>query len=298
VYLGERCERVVKVRVIKIQPERLQAVEKMLNSSEAVTLRPRNPYEAFRFRCDDGTVIGYSTGKIVSSGEGAYRLLVKVVRAVELQGLKTGIVIGSDEAGKGEWLGPLTVAAVGLTPLQALDLRLAGVMDSKELPANKLQELEENIKRLSSAWHVVLVSPTRFNALLKDLKDEGKGLNDLLAWGHAKAISEVYKKIRAVASAESVKVVVDEFDRFKMRERLGRVVEMGQIGLVQKPRAEEEIPVAAASVLARQARERWVDEASEMFGVKLREISAGKALSLSFIDEIAKLGYLKKIVKR
>jgi len=49
--------------------------------------------------------------------------------------------IGSDEAGKGEWLGPLIVAAVALSRQQRSYLVTQGVMDSKELRLDVIVEL-------------------------------------------------------------------------------------------------------------------------------------------------------------
>lgn len=91
-------------------------------------------------------------------------------------------IVGSDEAGKGEWLGPLTVAAVALTPEQSSYLITQGVMDSKELKIEKIIELSDIIRKKCLSYHVITITPKKFNLLLLEVKREGKSLNDILAW--------------------------------------------------------------------------------------------------------------------
>lgn len=58
------------------------------------------------------------------------------------------VIVGSDETGKGEWLGPMTIAAVAITPEQSSYLVTQGVMDSKELKIQRIIELTDVIKKI------------------------------------------------------------------------------------------------------------------------------------------------------
>jgi len=202
-------------------------------------------------------------------------------------------IIGSDEAGKGEWLGPMTVAAVAITAHQGSFLVTKGVMDSKELNVETIIRLTEVIKANCLAYHVITITPRRFNEFLQEVRREGKSLNDILAWGHAKAISQVYRELKAKGFAGKIKVVIDEFDQLKMEKRLMRVLELSRLVVEQRPKAEEETAVAAASILARAARELWIDRESRKLGIDLRKISPAEALSYDNSNEFAKISFLQ-----
>lgn len=204
------------------------------------------------------------------------------------------ITIGSDEAGKGEWLGPMAVVAVALTPEQSTLLKIEGVMDSKKLSLERILDLAKKIEDNCSESYVVKITPSRFNQFLEEIKREGKSLNDMLAWGHAKAIEQVYSKVAARKRGLIVNIVIDEFDKLKTEMRLKRVLELKDINVIQKPRAEEEIAVAAASILARAVCERWIDMESTRTNVDLRSLSPSEALDRKDVVSFAKVSFLRK----
>lgn len=65
--------------------------------------------------------------------------------------------------------------------------------------------------------------------------------------------------------------------------------------VVQKPRAEENIAVAAASIIARETREMWIDDASRKYKQDLRLLSPEEAKKVDFANEIVKIKYLNKL---
>ena len=210
---------------------------------------------------------------------------------VELSGYRA--IVGSDEAGKGEWLGPMTIAAVALTPEQSSYLVTQGVMYSKELRDETIEKLFTVISKNCLSHHGITISPKRFNELFHDVKREGRSLNDILAWGHAKAISQVYRELKRKGVSGKIRLVIDEFDRLKTEERLKRVLELKEFDFVQKPRAEEETAVAAASIMARALKDLWIDEASKRLNLDLRNISAVEASTHEDAESFAKIGFLK-----
>jgi ribonuclease HIII len=277
--------------VLKVESNRLQELhEALLESTQATPTKPTNQYEAFRLRCAGGTIIGYTSGKVVASGLLAQTLLRDSVLDMEDRD-RFDIVIGSDEAGKGEWLGPLVVSAVAVSPEHSRLLRSQGVMDSKDLSVQRILELDHNIETNSLARYSVLISPERFNQRLAELHDEGKNLNDLLAWAHSIAISNVINTVDT-SSETSVQIVVDEFAKKKTRERLDKVINLDSINLVQRHQAEDEIAVAAASISARAARELWIDGASKSLNIELREISIEETREDPQKHRFAKIQYI------
>lgn len=207
---------------------------------------------------------------------------------------KYQVIIGSDEAGKGEWLGPMTIAAVAVTPDQSSYLVTQGVMDSKELKIETVMALADTVKETCLDCHVITITPQRFNEFLEEVKKEGKSLNDILAWGHAKAISQVYTELELKGVSGKIKVIIDEFDQLKTEKRLKRVLELSKFDFEQKPKAEEETAVAAAGILARAAREFWIDRESKRLDLDLRKISAAEALTYKNLDYFAKVSFLQR----
>jgi ribonuclease HIII len=188
----------------------------------------------------------------------------------------------------------MVVAAVALTPTQSSDLRAEGVMDSKDLSLDRIGELAHVIVKISTALKTVIFPPDAFNALLKEFHDEGKNLNDLLAWAHAKAISQVVSELNLRRGTQQIRIVVDEFARFKTEERLARVINLDSVDLIQRPHAEDEIAVAASSIVARNAREDWIDEASARLELNLRTLSMKEAAHRDDLGLYAKTSYLRK----
>ncbi|MFW9800008.1 MAG: hypothetical protein ACFFD9_06210 [Candidatus Thorarchaeota archaeon] len=284
----------MKPTVVKIEPDMLrETLNSLLKSKRTMEVPTTNQYERFRLKCNKGTIVGYMSGKIVATGQSSEALLQDTIRRMDFVDAKHGLTIGSDEAGKGEWLGPLTVSAVGLTSNQATELRALGVMDSKDVSPNRIAELAQDIEDHCEAMYTVLISPSTFNDRFEELHREGKDLNDLLAWAHAKAISEVYKLLKPSEDSE-FRVVVDEFSRLKTKIRLDRVLDLDSFELVQKPRAEDVISVAAASIIAKDAREDWIESASERIGIDLRSLNPKEALKRDDLNQFAKTSYLRK----
>ena len=134
--------------------------------------------------------------------------------------------IGTDESGKGDFFGPLVIAAFFLPEGQAGVLRELGVRDSKRISDRRVEEIAAVLKT-GYVWSVVAVGPEKYNELYAKLRN----LNRLLAWGHARAIENVLEKV------EAGKAITDRFgDEAFVRNALmkkGREIE-----LVQQPRAE------------------------------------------------------------
>ena len=165
--------------------------------------------------------------------------------------------IGIDESGKGDYFGPLVIAAVYVDPIALEYLSELGVRDSKAISDKRALYLSQRIR--SRCTHsVVRVGPQRYN----ELQAQMGNLNRLLAWGHARALENILEK------ADCERAISDQFgdERFI----LAALLEKGKnIHLVQKPKAESDIGVAAASILARAEFLRQLDELSQSIGVPL-----------------------------
>ena len=149
------------------------------------------------------------------------------------------------------------MAAVFLEEGFAPRLRSLGVKDSKRLADSTLFRLEEALRQICP-HELVRISPQRYNELHAKMRN----LNHLLAWAHARALENL------LARVEAKLVISDQFgdERF-LRSALmarGRAVELRQM-----VRAEEDLAVAAASVLARAAFLRSLRRLSEEIAIPL-----------------------------
>ena len=147
--------------------------------------------------------------------------------------------IGTDESGKGDYFGPLVIAGVFLPDGQEEVLKEFGVKDSKRTSDGRARELAEIIKN-GYAHSVVSIGPERYNELYAKLRN----MNRILAWGHSRAIENILERIPCRLA------ITDQFgDRAFVMNALMKKGK--RLELIQRPKAEEDLAVAAASLLAR-----------------------------------------------
>jgi ribonuclease HIII len=164
--------------------------------------------------------------------------------------------IGVDESGKGDFFGPLVIAACYVGPEHLAELD--GVKDSKKLTDPISLRLADRIKA-TCPHAVIAIGPAKYNELYAKFRN----LNSLLAWGHARAIENVLEQVPAT------KVISDEFAKggFAVKKAL---FEKGKnLEFISAVRAEQDIAVAAASILARAEFLRRLKRLGEEFGVTL-----------------------------
>lgn len=150
---------------------------------------------------------------------------------------------GIDESGKGDFFGPLVIAAVFADPAVAVAMRQAGVRDSKLIKSEaRIQALAGAIRRLTGGrFAVVPLGPAAYNRTYAGIGN----LNRLLAWGHARALENLLE-----LAPECTLAVADKFGNERLI-RQALLAKGRQIELRQEVRAEADVVVAAASILAR-----------------------------------------------
>jgi ribonuclease HIII len=202
--------------------------------------------------------------------------------------------IGTDESGKGDYFGPLVTAGVYIPDGQELVLREIGVKDSKRVSDNRVGEIADQI-RAGYSHSVVAIGPERYNQLYSRLRN----LNKILAWAHSRVIENILENIPCGQA------VTDQFgDKLFV---LNALMKKGrEIELIQKPRAEEDIAVASASILARAEFVRRLDFLSREIGEELPKGSSPRAEETGLVlvrkhgprilDKVAKTHF--KLTKR
>jgi ribonuclease HIII len=174
---------------------------------------------------------------------------------------------GVDESGKGDFFGPLVISGVYVDAGIARRLLDAGVQDSKKISSDtRIHALADVIRKTTlGLTDTVSIGPAKYNEMYASFGN----LNSLLGWGHAKVIENLLHK-----KPDCPRSLSDQFADARVIERSLRG-EACHIVIEQRPRAESDIAVAAASILAREGFIDWLDRKGKELGVRLhRGVSA------------------------
>ncbi len=206
----------------------------------------------------------YNSGKLVVMGkefQSVVRDFVALIIPVEspeevaeVEALEFVPHAGIDESGKGDFFGPLVTACVYVNDDTLPKLKAAGVQDSKNIKSDqKIIQIASDIKRITgNANEVLVLKNEKYNSLYATIGN----LNKLLAWCHATVLENVLERV-----PECKQAISDQFASSK-NVVLQALKERGQkIELIQMTKAERDVAVAAASILARA---RFVEEMKMM----------------------------------
>lgn len=172
-----------------------------------------------------------------------------------------GLWAGSDESGKGDFFGSLVVAATVVDSTTAVKLQAAGVKDCKLLTDKKILELEDIIKSTVVDYSVLELKPKIYNLRYEQVAVAGGKLNQLLGYGHVAALSQVLERQKDCHSA-----LIDQFTQSTVNLKALQQRFPG-CSVRQQPKAESNLAVAAASVLARARFLRTMEELAQQAGV-------------------------------
>lgn len=194
--------------------------------------------------------------------------------------------IGMDEAGKGDYFGPLCIAAVyadgdGIKKMQEM-----GVKDSKKISDDGILKLAGKI-RAAFPYTVIRLFPLKYN----ELHARFKNLNRLLGWAHASAVGDL------AAKTGCKEALLDQFaEKYVMENALKQ--KKIEIHLEQKVHGEEDLVVAAASILARAGFLEGMAMLSEEVGMVLPK-GANSGVVTTAQKLVAKFGreVLNKVAK-
>ena len=236
-------------------------------------------YATFRAKGNGFVAVLYESGKFVLQGsnidEIASEIEVEVLKKEKSDFIKTpeednsGVFvahIGVDESGKGDYFGPLIIAGAYVDESNKQKFIDLGIKDSKKLPDTAIKKLAIQIKN-NAVFSLVTISPQKYNELYSKFKN----LNKLLAWGHARAIENILQKQKAEYALS------DKFgDEALIKNAL--MTEGRQIRLEQRTKAEADIAVACASVIARYEFVKHINELSLKFNIDLPKGASDKVL--------------------
>lgn len=184
-----------------------------------------------------------------------------------LKQLLTEAHLGTDESGKGDYFGPLVVAGVYVQPQDMAALREMGVADSKTLSEKKIRTIADSLRTyFQNRFEVLFIKPEKYNELYAKIGN----LNKLLAWGHARVMENLLGKLELskTGKLDCRYALADKFGDEGLIQRA--LMQKGRrIRLVQIPRGERDLAVAAASIIARDLFVHKMEEQSQYYGVTL-----------------------------
>ena len=238
------------------------------------------PYTLFFAQKDKLSVAVYEKGpKVLLQGKGIEDFVQFHLEPEILQEAKLGYEevhapemfephFGVDESGKGDFFGPLVIAGVYVDRGITRKFMDAGIQDSKRIGSDaRIHALADAIRKTQGAiFDTVVIGPERYN----DLYEKFGNLNSLLGWGHARVIENLLAK-----RPDCPRALSDKFADARVIER--SLLQHGRaIQLDQRTKAESDLAVAAASIMAREGFVDWLDRRGKALGVKLgRGVSLG-----------------------
>ncbi|MFZ6034093.1 ribonuclease HIII [Melioribacter roseus] len=193
--------------------------------------------------------------------------------------------IGSDECGKGDYFGPLVVAAVYVNKETASKLKRIGVRDSKDLSDTQIDLLAESIKQIiGNDFEICSLEPEDYNRLY----DQYRNLNKLLVHCHSLVTGKLLKRVQCNL------VITDKFSNRNLE--IHPSIDTKDIKFIMETGAEKYTGVAAASILARNKFNEWFLKLKEQ-GLDLPKgasdavLQAAKNIGKDKLQKFAKLHF-------
>jgi ribonuclease HIII len=229
------------------------------------------PYGFFRATKGKCGVQHYHSGKVVIQGKGAREFIEFSFEPLILGEARLGYEeelspemfsahFGIDEAGKGDFFGPLVIAGAYVDAGIARRLMDQGIRDSKTITDKRIFVLADIVREVvGRRFEVISIGPKRYNEMYAQFRN----LNRMLAWGHVKVIENLAQKVPNCPRALS-----DQFARADVLERELAKKKL-TLKLEQRTKGESDLAVAAASILAREGFLKGMAALSEQAGTIL-----------------------------
>jgi ribonuclease HIII len=245
------------IHTCKLTDDQASALDAALKARD---WKPRQvSYARFAYESDKTNIVFYESGKLVVQGKGTQDFVEFLLEPEILKQVKLGYEtvlnpdlllprFGVDESGKGDFFGPLSIAGVYVNEKVIASWQDKGIRDSKNISSDKkIHELADLIRKTPGC---VVDTVTIGNETYNRLYLKMRSVNAMLAWGHARVIENLMGKRYQMVPAP-VRAISDQFAASKTVIEKALMTAGREIELVQRHKAEEDIAVAAASIIAR-----------------------------------------------
>jgi ribonuclease HIII len=244
--------------------------------------RPVNvPHTKIAVKTPDCSISLYNSGKCLIQGKGAEEFISFVMEPLVLQSVELGYEdlanpdessphMGIDESGKGDLFGPLVVVGAYVDEGLVSKMRDMDVRDSKTITSdNKALDMGRALRGLlGNKFSVVKIGPSAYNRLYTKMRS----VNTMLGWAHARAIENLLENVPTCPRAIS-----DQFGSKKQVEQA--LLKKGRdIELIQRHKAESDVAVAAASIIARELFLRGLYDMKQKYGREFPKGASARVL--------------------
>ncbi len=189
------------------------------------------------------------------------------------------LTLGIDDAGRGPVIGPMVLAGCLLDEETEKELKKLGVKDSKDLTQKRREILAKIIKEKAKAFEIVVIFPEEI---------DGNGasrtkLNELEAIAASRIINQInrgFGNIRVLIDCPSTSLV-------KWRNYLlTKVEELSNLEISCEHKADKNhVSVSAASILAKDIREKEMDKLKEKYGSEIGSGYTSDPLTIKFLEK-------------
>jgi ribonuclease HII len=172
-------------------------------------------------------------------------------------------ILGVDEAGKGPVIGSLVIAGCIITRETEKKLRKLGVKDSKKLTAKRRDFLVEEVKKMAVAYEIISISANEID----EHQEQGTKLNEM----EAIVCADIINKLNDGTKKLSIIVDCPSVSPEKWKDFLkSKINNLSNLNISCEHKADSNhICVAAASILAKDERERQMKELRKEFGEEM-----------------------------
>lgn len=247
----------------------------------------------FRAKTPNAVITAYKSGKVLFQGKNPTAEAdkwneIKEVEAVKPKNVRqqtrytppdtllTNSHIGSDEAGTGDYFGPITTAAVFVKKEQMALLKELGVRDSKHLTDQSIRQIAKDLMQLEMPYSLLVLRNEKYN----ELKNQGWSQGKMKAMLHHHAISNVLSKVNP---SEPEGILIDQFCEPTVYKRhiAAEKAQLPDKTYFMTKAESHSIAVAAASIIARTSFLNEMDHLSKKVAFELPKGASGK------VDQVA-----------
>ncbi|SDD40951.1 ribonuclease HIII [Terribacillus halophilus] len=272
--------------VLQLPLDTIQQMKKTYSSTE----KAAPPGAVFSAKTPSCAITAYKSGKVLFQGKApeteagkwgsakaapqkntSSKPSVNDHKYAPAPSLFTASHIGSDEAGTGDFFGPITVASVYVDQSQFALLKELGVKDSKLLKDDSIQRIAKDLMHVELPYSLLVMRNEKYNQLQQRGWSQGK-MKTML---HHHAIQKLLAKI---APTQPEGILIDQFQLpATYIKHLATEGERLQQNVSFMTKAESHsLAVAAASIISRASFLKEMDKLSKHAGFTIPKGASAK----------------------
>ncbi|MFW5782239.1 MAG: ribonuclease HIII [Candidatus Muiribacteriaceae bacterium] len=235
-------------------------------------------YQSLNLKRPDCNIILYSSGKMVIQGRQSEHYFMIFSESLSPSPYAH---YGSDEAGKGDFFGPLTVCSCYVSEKDFRTILTLGIKESKGMSRESVHRQAKELKSFIP-YKCVVISPEKYNSLYKKIGN----LNKMLDWAHKKSNS-----LLCDIMGNSDDIYIDKYSK-------SIDISIPGHNIIKEEKAERHPAVGAASIIAKQEFISWIEKKEKEIGMKIPLGSSNVKSAAVKIAEKKGIAFLETLCKK